>query len=80
MRLDKGLARTGQQEGFDESGGINCPTKEVSTDGDDDDNQKDDNQDDNSSLLVTESAMTGAASDLWIDQMGKESNGRDYGE
>jgi hypothetical protein len=24
--------------------------------------------------------MTGAASDLWIDQVGKESNGRDYGE
>jgi hypothetical protein len=40
-RLDKGFAWTGQQEGFDKSGGINGPTKEVLTDGDD--NQKDDN-------------------------------------
>ncbi len=64
--------------GFDKSSGINGPTKEVLTDGDD--NQKDDDQDDNSGSLVTESAMTGAASDLWIDQVGKESNGRDYGE
>ncbi len=68
-RLDKGLARTGQQEGFDESGSINGLTKEVSTDGDD--NRKDDDRDDNSGLLVMKSAMTGAASDLWIDHLSR---------
>ena len=78
MQLDKGLAWTGQREGFNKSSSIDGPTKEVSTAGGN--NQKDDDQDDDCRLLVTESAMTGAASNLWIDQVGKESDGRDYGK
>lgn len=72
------VARTGQREGSDESGGVDGPTKEVSTE-DGDDNQQDDDRDDDSGSMVTESE-DGRSERPMDDKVDNESDGRDYGE
>ncbi len=45
-----------------------------------DDDRDDDGRDDDSGTLVTESAMTGAARGQRLEEVDKESDGKDYGK